>query len=203
MEGVGLDGRSQQPTQRVHKESRGEGRRKEGGGGAKVKTNRERVMLTDRESDSEKVVRDNERSRDADRGQRRSPGEGREEVRVDPLESDVLLALDVLGEGVEEGGRVEERGGGWSEEDLRSNVGGMALRQTTSTPELRVALGHGSGEDSYLDDSREEEDVGREGGEREGVGGEDTLFSYFSPPKSAGSRHTPSVSVAVVLTWHN
>ena len=214
--GVGLDGRSHQPTRQAHRESGEEGgkRKREGGVGRrkgghgerreKPKTHREPMVLTDGDVDSERVLGGDVRTGDTDARQRRSPGEGGGKEGVSPLERDVLLALDVLrrggedgGEGWSEGGGVGEGGGGWSEGDLRGETGGLELRQTTSTPELGVAVGHGSGEDSYLDDSREE-GGGREGGEGEGVGGGGTLFSYFSPPRSAGSRHTSSVRVVLL-----
>ena len=226
--GVGLDGRSHHPTRQAHRESGEEGgkRKREGGEGRrkgghgerreKPKTHREPMVLTD--GDSERVLGGDVGTGDTDERQRRSPGEGGGKEGVNPLERDVLLALDVLrrggeegggkgwsegggvgegGGGWSEGGGVREGGGGWSEGDLRGETGGLELRQTTSTPELGVAVGHGSGEDSYLDDSREE-GGGREGGEWEGVEGGGTLFSYFSPPRSAGSRHTSSVRVVLL-----
>ena len=108
------------------------------------------------------------------------------ETRQQWLETDELLALDVLGVKRLPPPSGEESGknGDFREDTVDSVPCDMEPRQKTSTPE---PLGQRSEENSYLDYSVEGE------GEGEGEGDGNKLFSYFSPPRSADSRHTPSV----------
>ena len=170
--------------------------------------------------------RGKEKNKDAARGHSSGRGEDRREVtgerrRVtsDSLGKDELLALDVLGvqqlrprvKGHVRGQRYSGSSGVREDLDTVSDSVPYRVEPRGNTSNLEfgegLELGHGSGEDSYLDYSREEgeeeeEEEEEESEEREGevgesgaVGekGEDKLFSYFSPPRSAGSTHTPSV----------
>ena len=105
--------------------------------------------------------------------ERRTKGEG---PKGKPLAGDELLALDVLGV---QRLTVRERGLKISGRSLGSGTG--------SRQEPEADMEWGQANSSYLDSSTEEED---RGGGAEG----DRLFSYFSPPKSTGSSHPPTVS---------
>ena len=104
------------------------------------------------------------------------------------LERDELLALDVLGKQALAGEDREElthrQREGREEGVVRPDTEyGMESRHENSYLEESVGEGEGEGEGG-----------GERGGEEEGGGQEgDGLFSYFSPPRSAGSRHTLSV----------
>lgn len=107
-------------------------------------------------------------------------GERETQPQKDSLETDELLALDVLG--------VKRLPPPLDEKNRDLRLSGpvdMEPRQTTSTPEPSEQRDE---ENSYLDCSMGEEVEGERDGNK--------LFSYFSPPRSAGSRHTPSVRTA-------
>ena len=83
------------------------------------------------------------------------------------------------------------RGAGPNVKGAEPSTSGRSFKVLESRPEpvADLELGHTS---YYLDSSRE--------GEEEGEGEGDQVFSYFSPPRSAGSSHTPSVHTLTTLT---
>ena len=131
---------------------------------------------------------------------KKSDAEKRGRGRVEegnPSDRDELLALNVLGVQqlrMREGGtKTSGRGLVAKDSGLRSG------RECKSDMESGQAdVEPGQADTSYLDSSggEVEEETGGERGE-EGMkdkgNGEEQLFSYFSPPKSAGLAHTTSV----------
>ena len=143
----------------------------------------------------------------AGREERRTRERGRKEGN--PLAGDELLALDVLGVqrlAPREGGMVMSgRGLAAGPEQITHNTD---MEHGQPDMEHRPPdMQHGQADNSYLDTSVEEEEGDGEGkkereeerGERE-ADREDQLFSYFSPPRSAGSAHTGSVRQLAILT---
>ena len=116
-------------------------------------------------------------------------GRGRVE-KGNPSDRDELLALNVLG--VQQL-RMREGGTKTSGRGLVAKDSGLR-----SGRECKSDMESGQADTSYLDSSggEVEEETGGERGE-EGMkdkgNGEEQLFSYFSPPKSAGLAHTTSV----------
>ena len=200
LEGVGLDRHGQQQTRRTHRETKGrrgkvgEEKREDGAqSGRKPSRDKDHRVGMDSGKEGKDV-------RIRVRGRKR--GERAEGVASSSLERDELLALDVLkigrvppqDEERQRSGRSQEVDSGDVDTSVDSVPYGLEPRQNSSTPELGAEFGHQSEENSYLECSMEEEGEEEEGGgEREGEVGGDKVFSYFSPPRSAEIRHTPSV----------
>ena len=136
----------------------------------------------------------------AGREERRTRERGRKEGN--PLAGDELLALDVLG--VQ---RLAPREGGMVMSGRGLAAGPEQIPHNTDMEHGQPDMEHRQADSSYLDSSVEEEEGDGEGkkereeerGERE-ADREDQLFSYFSPPRSAGSAHTGSVRQLAILT---